>query len=100
VYKVTYPAVNFLFCVFYDASIVFVFVVRFLRKFYVKDEYLFCLEKGTESFRDLCVRWSFGRCFIEGAKVLSRGYPYMPHTDCRVADLVIIELLKCGVSVR
>jgi hypothetical protein len=42
------------------------------------------------SLRDLCVRWSFGRCFgVKNLGFLS-GYLH-PLVDCRIADLVCMR---------
>jgi hypothetical protein len=43
------------------------------------------------SLRDFCVRWSFGRCFIESTKVF-RVVFLRPLVDCRIANLKVCLL--------
>jgi len=40
------------------------------------------------SLRDLCVRWSFGRCLLKGAKVFYMVFLEPIGVGCRIADLV------------
>src|ERR1700752_3285798 len=42
---------------------------------------------AKSSLRDLCVRWSFGRCFREGARFFRVGFFPVPLVDCRIGNL-------------
>jgi hypothetical protein len=41
----------------------------------------------TNRLRDLCVRWSFGRCFKKCARVFIVVPYHVPLVDCRLANL-------------
>lgn len=40
----------------------------------------------SQSLRDLCVRWSFGRCFNKVRECFLYGL-YVPYVDYRIANL-------------
>jgi len=73
--KVTYSAVNFLFFVVFVFGLCPEDIVMKVKMFGSYLPYEVSYEKkpeilsiSKERLRDLCVRWSFGRCFMERTK--------------------------------
>lgn len=51
--------------------------------------------------RDLCVRWSFGRCFFEKCtKVFCMVFAFGPYVDCQLANLKTVMRHPFRVSHR
>jgi hypothetical protein len=57
------------------------------QRIFGEDHLLEWADTYLKVLRDLCVRWSFGRCFLSKEQGFLLWCPKVPRVDCRIADL-------------